>query len=358
VARQVDLFKQGELDLEGVCYWHQALAGAFFASADGVCFAVREAILHNAHSCGIELSEKTRRSLAPYSRAPLEKLAPLAFRILARLFSADLKVDTSDEAFRGFKALTSARESFAHPKNHKEVCPFSLFPTLISAAQWFLAQWRSLLVACMRALGHPLQGESTPIARFRFRDELLTAFARARAEWDEGRNVGDFTEDLAGVVLPVRMNTVRALETYNAKNTITDIPATCRLRNLIRFLFIEIEGSVLIASTLLTRSVSPPASDSRGLLTGPHEEVRGKIADTLDAFGAQFGSGRPVSRTGPGWDAFPPLRELRNRLTHPHSARDLLVGADSLDMALTLASWWRQEAHSCLDEVILKHAKR
>jgi hypothetical protein len=203
VTRQVELFKQGELDLESVCYWHKALAGAFFASADGVCFAVREAVLHNAHSFGIDFSQKVRRSLAPDSRLPLEKAAPLAFRSLARLFTADFSVDTSGEPFRGFKVLTDAREAFVHPKDHAEVCPFSLFPTLSSAAEWFLIQWRSLLVACTRALGHPLQGDTAPTPRFSFRDELLTAFARARAEWDEGKNFGDFIEDLAGVVCPL-----------------------------------------------------------------------------------------------------------------------------------------------------------
>ncbi|HEV8237996.1 MAG TPA: hypothetical protein VGS57_01355, partial [Thermoanaerobaculia bacterium] len=138
VTPQVELFKSGALDLETVCYWHQALAGAFLAFADGICFAVREAIAASAASCGVELSAKAQRALDPQSRTPLEKLAPLAFRTLARLFGVEFVIDTSGEAFRGFKALTDAREAFAHPKNHTEVCPFSLFPTLSSSAEWFL----------------------------------------------------------------------------------------------------------------------------------------------------------------------------------------------------------------------------
>jgi hypothetical protein len=165
VARQVELFKDGALDLETVCYWHQALAGAFLAFADGTCFAIREAIVANATACGVELTAKARRALAPESRTPLEKLAPLAFRTLARLFGADFAVDTSGEAFRGFKALTDAREAFTHPKDHTEVCPFSLFPTFSSSAKWFLIQWRALLVACTRALGHSLHGDCMEMHR-------------------------------------------------------------------------------------------------------------------------------------------------------------------------------------------------
>jgi hypothetical protein len=99
VSRQVELFKNGDLDLETICYWHQALAGAFLAFADGICFAVREAIMANATACGVELPAKTLKALAPTSRTPLEKLAPLAFRTLARLFGADFVVDASGEAF-------------------------------------------------------------------------------------------------------------------------------------------------------------------------------------------------------------------------------------------------------------------
>lgn len=358
VSRQVELFENGDLDLETICYWHQALASAFLTFADGTCFAVREAITANATACGIELSAKTQHALAPESRTPLEKLAPLAFRTLARLFGADFAVDTSGEAFRGFKALTDAREAFAHPKDHTEVCPFSLFPTLTSSAEWFIIQWRALLVACTRALGHPLHGDAAPVPRFRYRDERLVIFATARADWDEGRAIGDFSADLADVVLPLRRNTVRALEVYNAQNIIADIPVACRLRNLIRFLFTEVEGCVLIAFALIGRSDPTQTPNFRNLLTGPHDEVRSRVADTLDELAQRFTSAGPIDRTGPGWEAFVPLRELRNKLTHPHAAQDLLVGSDSLDITLAFADWWHLEVHPRLDQAILEHAKR
>jgi hypothetical protein len=119
----------------------------------------------------------------------------------------------------------------------------------------------------------------------------------------------------------------------------------------------EVEGSVLIASALLGRSDASRDRNTRNLLVGAHEQVRANIANTIEQFGALFKSGQPINRVGPGWDAFPPLRELRNRLTHPHFAHDLLVDSDSFDIALAFASWWHQEVHSCLDEVILKHSK-
>jgi hypothetical protein len=159
-------------------------------------------------------------------------------------------------------------------------------------------------------------------------------------------------------VLPVRHNTVRALETYNGKNVATNVPVTCRLRNLIRFVFAEVEGCVLIASSLLARSNPARTIDLRKLLAGAHPDVRSRIADTLDEFAHTFASAGPVNRTGSGWDAFLPLRELRNRLTHPHAVHDLSVGSDSLDMALAFAGWWHHEVHPRFDQAILKHARR
>src|SRR5215210_5899548 len=98
VGVQVARFQADEISLEDVCFWYKSLAGAFFACADGLCFILREAITENADR--LELSQKLRRQLAPESRTELERLAPIALRHFARLFNAEVAVDTSTEDFR------------------------------------------------------------------------------------------------------------------------------------------------------------------------------------------------------------------------------------------------------------------
>jgi hypothetical protein len=73
-SSQVARFKAGETSLEDVCFWHKSLAGAFFASADGLCLVLREAVIENAYR--LDLTHKLHRLLAPESRVELEKLAP------------------------------------------------------------------------------------------------------------------------------------------------------------------------------------------------------------------------------------------------------------------------------------------
>jgi len=344
---QVVRFQAGEISLEDVCFWHKALAGAFFTFAEGLCFVLREAITENAHR--LELSQKLRRQLAPESRVELERLVPIALRHFARLFNAEAAVDTSTEDFRGFRALTEAREAFAHPKNHAEVCPFNLFPTLSPACEWFFLAWRSTLVACTSSLGHTLGANSeAPVQRRQFTDARLKAFANRRVEFDAERNSGDFLEDLKDVIFPLMRDTLRAIEAMRNSNTATALPATCGLRNLVRVLFSQIEGTTLIAADLLHRFASGEPVEKK-LLIGDSAEVRERIVATLDAFSERFASPRKIQRIGVGWEAFVPARALRNRLTHPHSGRDLIVGPEELEIVLSLASWWRTEIHPCFD---------
>lgn len=345
-GEQVVRFQAGEISLEDVCFWHKSLAGAFFAFADGLCFVLREAISDNADR--LALPQKLRHLLDPKSRGELERVAPAALRYFARLFDAQVVVDTSTEDFRGFRALTAAREAFTHPKNHAEVCPFTLFPTLSPACEWFFLAWRSTLVACTSALSHTPAELEAPAQRHQFKDATLKAFAARRAEFDADRKSGDFVEDLKDVIFPLMKDTPRAIEAMRNTNTATALPATCGLRNLLRVLFSQIEGSTFVAADLLHRFANGAAVD-KWLLIGDSVEVRTRIADTLDAFSACFATPRRIQRSGAGWDAFPLARALRARLTHPHSGHDLIVGPKELDVVLSLAAWWRTEVHPCFD---------
>ena len=238
---QVTRFKADEISLEEVCFWHKALAGAFFAFVDGLCFALREAIAENLDSD--EIPAKVRRLLEPQARGEIEKVVPAALRYFCRIFGAELTIDTSSEDFRGFRALTSAREAFTHPKNHTEVCPFSLFPTLTPAVEWFFLAWRSALVACASALGHTLGAGEAPSKRREFTDAKLKAFAQRRAEYDAHRKPGDLLNDLADVIFPLMRDTPRAIQAMRNTNTATELPATCGCRNLVRVLFSGSSGS-------------------------------------------------------------------------------------------------------------------
>jgi len=343
---QVTRFKADEISLYEATFWLKSLAGAFFAYADGLTYSIRETAASSTDLLGDRLSRNLLRDLDTSKRLPLERAVAVALKSLCHLCVATPVIDTSTEDFRGFKALTEARERFVHPKSHLDVCPFELFPTINPALEWFLHTLRQTFIICGRSLGFPLQ---TPPQgrRFYFADDKLAPFAARRSEWEAKRETG-FVPDLRDVVFPLMDDTSRAMNAMLGRGIKTALQIDCTARNFVRTLFVEIEGSVLIAAALLhSRANAEPPSAS--LLSGSHEEVRNNVVVLLEKFSSRFGKRHTVLRYGKGWDAFATARALRNRVTHPKSVEDLALQSGDLDSLMELAGWWHGNASECLE---------
>lgn len=340
---QVRRFKSDEVSLPVVCFWHKSLVRSFFAFADGLAFTIRE-ILH-ADTNSFQLSAKLKRKLDTTKRLPLKRAVPIAFRSLAQVYSVVPTLDTGGEDFRGFKTLTDARDRFVHPKSHADICPLELFPAVSPSLEWFFVAWRDTILACLESLNLDMPPESARSRRFSFRDKTVPRFTAIREAWDAERR-SDFVSDLRDVVCPLMEDTGRAMDALGGHTTVTALPKTCTARNLVRTIFSEIEGTVLIAATLLHRYRSDPAP-SKELLVGSHHAVRDNVVLTLENFSQAFGIDHQVDRDGDGWQAFIVARELRNRMTHPKSAADLMFQPGDLDALLNLIGWWHSQAANC-----------
>ena len=344
--KQVTLFKADAISLDEATFWLKSLVGSFFAYADGLSYSIRENAASSADLLGNRLSRNLLRDLDTSKRLPLERAVSVALKSLAHLCSAPPVIDTSTEDFRGFKALTDARERFVHPKSHIDVCPFELFPTVNPALEWFFHTLRETFIVCGRTLGFPLQ---TPPQgrRFYFSDDKLAPFAAKRAEWEAARETG-FVPDLRDVIFPLMDDTGRAMNAMLGRGLEPALPVDCTARNFVRTLFVEIEGSVLIAASLLhSRDHAEPPSAS--LLAGSHEEVRNNVVVLLEKFSSRFGRRHTVLRHGSGWEAFVAARALRNKVTHPKSVNDLALNIGDLDTLMELAGWWHGDAGECLE---------
>lgn len=345
--QQVSLFKAGEVSLEEACFWLKSLVGAFFASADGIAFTIREVLRTNIDSLGVEFSRRVQRDLDTTKHLPLERAVPVALRSLAAVFTAPSAIDTGTEDFRGFKVLTDCRERFTHPKNHLDVCPAEMFPTINASIEWFLFAWRSTLFECLKAEGLNPTFDVSSDRRFMFSDRDLAPFSAVRDK-SEAERISGFASDLHEVIFPLQDDTGRAKDALSQRNTITSVPASCAARNLVRTLFAEIEGTVLIAAALLHKYRAAPAP-SPALLIGAHEAVRTAVVETVEEFSREFGVGRRVIPSGESWKAFTAMREVRNRISHPKVPSDLEVGGAERDAMLKLTVWWRDQAEACLE---------
>jgi hypothetical protein len=346
VQKQVARFKADEISFDEATFWLKSLVGSFFTYADGLTYSIRANVASSANFLGDQLSRSLRRDLDTSKRLPLERAVLVALKSLASLCSIAPVVNTGNEDFRGFKALMDARERFVHPKNHTDVWPVEILPTFKPALEWFFHTWRDTLIACGSAIGFPLPS-APQTQRFSFRDDSLAPFIAKRREWEEQRETG-FVPDLRDVVFPLMDDTGRAMDALLGRRIETVLPKDCAARNLVRMLFVEVEGTTLIVASLINKYDNGEAP-SGSLLVGPHEQVRTNIIALLERFSSRFGRGRRIPQQGKGWEAFPTARALRNRVTHPKSARDLTLDSQDLDMLIELAGWWHGHADACLE---------
>jgi hypothetical protein len=279
---------------------------------------------------------------------PLDKILRLTFRNLPVLFGVSYEPDTSGADFRAFKEMLRARARFTHPKTPPDIHPLELIATVNSGLEWLLHAWRDLLLACAGRV-RDVSRESRHARKFPFRDERLEAFrVRAKELAEAEDRDGETFNALSRMILGLRDDTKRAKLLVSAKDGERPLPTEVAFRNLARFLFSEIEGSVFIAAYYLYRYGFVDVKPKKELLIGSHEEVRDRIIETIEAFSRHFGADCRVRRDGPGWNAFGAARDLRNRLLHPRNAMAFQVRNGELGQLLATLNWWYDEVHGCL----------
>lgn len=301
------------------------------------------------------LTAKQYEAIAdPSLRIPTGDAIPITFRALAKLFATPFILDTDGTDYRAFSALVKARGRFTHPKRATDIHPFAALATMNWGLEWLLHSWRDLIVACAKQVEgvSKEQPSSLPRQRPRFEDHRLVDFNMAEKELIDAHKDDGFGEVLLAILSGLREDTDRSLAIVRVKNTeaeAEDVPLDLAVRNLVRIFFTEIEGSTFFAAWSLHRLGFTKDSPKRDFLNGPHEEVRERIGETLDAFSRHLGNKLELSRNGEGWDGLCGVRALRNRMVHPQDPSAHIVAPKEYGQLLITLSWWQAEARKTLE---------
>jgi hypothetical protein len=349
-ALEVNRYNEGKISLEEAGFWHKGLVRAFLAQIDGLCSAMRMAVVQNAPALGLTFSRKDDRDLAKTGRLSLDRNVVVAFRNFPKLFGSSYNFDNSGMDFRGFRAMLQARERFTHPKSYRDLCPFEIFPTTSSSIEWLYGNFRQLLTSCVSSIGLSLKDSGTPIRRFAFQDESLVKFEEARVRYDAERTEGEFIGHVRDITLALWKDTKLSLEFISeAFRPDSGVSPDCAVRNFVRTFFSEVEGCVFVAAFSLHRFRDGYPEPTEELLIGSHKEVRERIVSTLESFSREFGADVVIVKEGSEWEDFLVARELRNRLTHPRVPSDLALRPEDMDMTLRASSWWHNSVNGCFE---------
>jgi hypothetical protein len=341
-------YRAGQISLEELGFWYKCLIRAFLAQIDGLCNAMRMAIVQHGPTLGLVLSRKDERDLSRQGRIPVDRSVVLAFRNFPKLFNADYRFDNSGADFRGFTALLEARDKFTHPKTIQHLCPFEMFPTMNPSIEWLYGNFGDMLRSCISAIGFQVKESVTYERRFYFKDDSLTHFEEARRRYDGEKSDDGLIGQLRGITFALWDDTKLALRSISETIKEDSGPA-CAIRNFTRALFSEIEGCVFVAALSLYRFRTGYEEPKEELLIGSHEEVRARIISTLEAFSQEFGTNIIIEKEGPAWGDFLAARELRNRLIHPKAASDLELCVGDMDMIMKVSNWWHSSVDGCFE---------
>jgi hypothetical protein len=101
-------YRENQISLEELGFWYKCLIRAFLAQVDGLCGAMRSAIIQHGPALGLVLSRKDARDLSKQGRITPDRSVVLAFKNFPKMFGADYSFDNSGADFRGFTALLKA----------------------------------------------------------------------------------------------------------------------------------------------------------------------------------------------------------------------------------------------------------
>jgi hypothetical protein len=345
--QEASFHKTGERPTKELCFWYKSLARVFLAQVEGLSYAMRDHAARLSPGLGIQWSRRKWRLISEMDRPmPIEKGLSLGFESFSKLFDVEFSLDSGGEDYRGLQATLAARERFTHPKRCEDLCPGDLLQTTSASMEWVFHTWRSLLLICTEALGSALNSGERPERRFQFRDNNAEQADEPPCE----STIESFFGDLKDMLFSLMAETTIALNTLVAAlANNSDVSANCAAVLLSMTLFSEIEGSVFIAASHLHRFRSGYPEPSKELLIGKHADVQAHIVSVLESFSVEFGTGASVRKTGVAWESFALGREVRNRLTHPKRAEDLIISAEERQDLMNIISWWHGDVHRCFE---------
>src|SRR3954454_8385237 len=279
-------------------------------------------------------------------RYPLALRLRTACRWFLTVYGVPEAQDWPEETERHFKDLTRARNRLTHPTHIEDLIITGAFGSFRYMAFWFPAYARHILDVASQAGGLPRTiGQPVPAI-----PDSFGPIPQVNQVFDDGfysqvfsnpsiaiRYIGFFSRQLDDELTRAFAYSRTALAPPYNPEVIGRF-----VRRMIRAITTNLEGLVGFASFFM-RAVRR----SRGRVRFP-QNVKGesppeRAIKVLAAFSAAFGND-VVPEQNSSWTALRQVFDLRDRLTHPRKAVDVLVGVDELSTAMTALDWLLNQA--------------
>lgn len=202
-------------------------------------------------------------------------------------------------------------------------------------------------MACASGFRQPTQ-ESSGEGHFPFDDSKLEIAKQMEAEQNEEWGQLDFVQIVRAQFNLLTADTKRAFDiALDGAGAKVHLSRSLVHRNLIRFLFAEVEGMTFIAAQTLYRYGFYQSKPDKRLMIGEDKVVFERVVRTLRSFSEHFGLDLDVPVSTETHISFRESRKVRNRVIHPCSSADLRVRNVEMKSVFKLLDWWHGDAMQC-----------
>lgn len=369
-------------------FYAKTLTLTLLGLADALGFFLREIVVSQVNRGALEISQKDLAHLSEkrYDREsdrvtdePVRFLSTkesfkLALKWFPLVFDEEADFKLNSVGWQSFGKLVEDRNEFVHPKRLEHLASLETFAYLQSATLWFLEAASDLFTIASRAAGNPpRQRPETPEVRVETSilvkpTDVFDAEFYDLVEQCLGRSIGYAKEMMSRLgkdtsrsygLLQDAYSRARA-EDFVDRPLHSDERIQFATRNYLRFLFVELEGTVAYIKFLLegaARRGEITVTDEELALLDESVPLDERLWSATDLWARELGEGPIVGRSKENWEIIRKAVKWRNKVVHPQEVFDYVLLPTIVDsIVFKLPSWYLHEVLGVLEIAVDKVA--
>ena len=358
---------EGRLETKEFFFWLKTFIRSFLGEIDAIGYALRKSVTDSATSLSTPLSNRDLAKISErrYDRdrdeVTLEATRPLptleslklGLRFFPRLFDSKWEPNFSSPGWHALTKLTAARHDFTHSGRLERVMPRDAYLFVEPAVEWYARAMGRLLIECAHETDPDLlqkrdraDPDQVSVPKHTAEPDILDEGFYEEIDDSLGKLIGYATQmtKLIGADTSGAIDLLKELPVYQGRSQ-KELEQSdgyqFAMRNLVRTLFSEVEGTIgyieLLLSSAVARKVLGVSEDE--LQTLKNGEVEDKLLAALNLWSLKLGSGSVLTPTGDGWAAFVLARKWRDKVTHPTQIMDFVL-LPSVMKTIMKGAWW------------------
>lgn len=318
-------------------------------SASFMCRLARRAVGRGE----LEVSSRDREDLARLRDLASSRRIKLGFKSFDRLLGTGSGLDAGGQEWEAFLEILDARHSSTHPSQIENLFKSGTTGGLLASLEWYWNQESELMWRCRRSFGLATIRTSPKAPTF----EIVKDMPKPESlPYDEIAKDTKASMRLHSAHLSLVRQELSQLMGWSIQQDRDENPQLKEFaeRMLIRSLVMSLEGLTASTERLLDdrdRGGEPLPRPFRRRIESARSGPE-KLAAVLDAMASKHGSEFRVDRTASAWSALRMTWPVRDRLTHPRSAEDLIVSLEVAIDGMEAVRWFGDEVvrHHALEE--------